>query len=288
MIVAILGGRLFDTDQNTISASIPQILESLDVVHRRHSMPEKEHAALELTSYVSRVIKPKHLIAADRLAIECALVRSNTLSQPPVPCHVPESSTSESELDRLYPHAQLNAEVQFKSRLGESLWAKLSQTAKSEFVHGEFYYIMASKAEVEHGDFNSFVMSFSRGLLSEIQQSLNGPLAKNPKLRGEFKNQFGLDWGKESPEWGEILRYMDSLHANAATEFGRALSKQRVRLDRLDDLRTPFEEMRDPRNHAAHTGRRIDREQAAALHDLVMNKGLLRNVVEFFPKPTPR
>jgi len=286
--VATLGGRLFNKDQNNISASIPQILQSLYDLHRRHPMPEKERAVLEFVSYVSREKKPKHLAAADRLAIDTAMVRLKNLSHLAVSCGSTEPNTSESDLDRFYPLVLHNAELNLKSLLGEALWARLSQTAKREFKHGEFHYIIACSQEGEGGDFNSVVMSFSRGLLAEIHESLKGPLTRRHTPRGEFRDQFGPIGGNENPEWGDILRYMDNFQANANPSLVTELLSQGVQLNRLDELRKPFEDMRKLRNDAAHTMRRIDRERAAVLHDLLMNKGLIRNVIKFFPKPPRR
>ena len=147
---------------------------------------------------------------------------------------------------------------------------------------------MACSQEGEGGDFNSVVMSFSRGLLAEIHESLRGPLTRQPTLRGEFRDQFGPIGGNENPEWGDILRYIDNLQANANSSLARAFLSQGVQLNRLDELRKPFENMKKLRNDAAHTTRRIDRERAAVLHDLLMNKGLVRDVVKFFPKPVLR
>jgi len=103
IIVATLGGRLFDRDQNTISASIPQILQSLYDLHRRHPMPEKERAVLEFVSYVSREMRPKHLAAGDRLAIDTAMVRMKKLGHRAVSCGCAEPNTSEFDPDRFCP-----------------------------------------------------------------------------------------------------------------------------------------------------------------------------------------
>lgn len=279
VIVAVLLGRLL----NQVSANglppIQRVLMALNALHRRYpSMPEKERAALEMVNYVYRKLKPDHLTAtaadhltataADRLAIETALERLK----------IPTQSQ-----DEIGPHLQDGVEGNLKSRLGEALWAKLSEAAKSEFTHGEFYYQFASAMEGEKGDFRSFVMAYSGGLLAEIQESLRGSLTRNSSLRREFRDQFG---GEEHPEWGELIRYMDNIDKNAATPLGTALMAQGIQLHRLGNLRESFEYMKDIRNKAAHTKgkERIDREEAAVLHDRFFNKRLIKNVVDIFHK----
>src|SRR5208337_1195763 len=237
IIVATIGGRLFDRDQNTISASIPQILQSLYELHRRHPMPDKERAVLEFVSYVSREVRPKHLAAKDQLAIEMAMVRLKKLGHPAVSSDSAEPNISEFDPDCFCPILLHKAEGKLKSLLGETFWARLSQPARKEFKDGELHYIMACSQEGELGDFNSVVMSFSRGLLAEIDESLKGPLTRQPTLKGEFKDQFGLIGGNENPEWGDILRYMDNFQANANPSLVKALLCQGVQLNRLDELR---------------------------------------------------
>jgi hypothetical protein len=171
------------------------------------------------------------------------------------------------------------------SLLGESLWARLSQTARDQFKYGEFHYIVASKLEGEGGDFNSFVLCYSRGLLSEIHESLFGPLRKDYSLKGEYMSLFGET---DHPEWPQLVRFICDLEKHADLKLVKRLLAQRVALDRLISQKVPFEMMKSCRNKAAHPKDRIDREEAAVLHNLLMNKGLIRSVVEMFPKVTRR
>ena len=285
VIVATLGGLLFDKHQRHITASFQRVLVSLIDLHRQHPMPERERAALELVKHVYRKVKPEHLTAADRLAIETAIGRLNTLVQGADAKDSLHEGSPESSVNGIEPFLVDQMEPYLNHDLGDSLWSRLSPRAKDHFKHGEFYFSLASKAVGEKGDFNSFVLAYSRGLLVEIQESVRGPLSRDPSLKREFLAQF---CEKDYPEWGQLLRYIDDVHKHATTRLGKALMAQRVQLDRLETLREPFAEMKALRNDAAHSGMRIDRERAIVLHDSLINKGLIRTVVKFFPKPVRR
>ena len=233
VIVAVLLGRLLDQDCYTAPISIQRVLEALNALHRRHpTMPNKERAALEMVSFLDQTLKLEHLTAtaADRLAIKTALERLKMPTQP---------------LGNIGPQLLDGMEGNLKSSLGEALWAKLSEAAKSEFKHGEFHYQFASTMEGEKGDFRSFVMAYSRGLLAEIQESLRGPHTRNTLLKREFRDQFGVE---EHPEWGDILRYMDKIIQNAATALGKRSGS------RSQD-KSPRESARVNRIHESSEGR---------------------------------
>jgi hypothetical protein len=286
--VATLGGLLLKKDYGNIEASIQRVLESLAELHRRHPMPQKERVALELIRYIYRELKPEHLTAADRLAIESAIGRLDNLARHAEPKSSPWESSpqergSEAQSIEISPLLVNQMEPYLTRMLGESLWSKLSSVAKDQFKHGQFYFMLASRFEGEGGDFSPFVMAYSRGLLAEIRESVRGPLGKDQTLESEFRDQFG----KMSPEWSELIRYMDDLPRHGKTGLGRALLAQRVRLNHLEDLRKPFEELRALRNRAAH-GPRIDMEKAIFLNNLLLSEGFIRTVVEYFPKPTRR
>jgi hypothetical protein len=285
VIVATLGGLLFQDFHCIRGASIHQCLEALRTLHRQEPLPEKELAALRFVEYVYRGMEPKHLTAADRLAIETALTRLDKLSPSASPGGISEAKAPGTPPEPIAPVLLKRAEAQLRSLLGEPLWARLSAISKEEFTHGEFYYMFANMAEGERGDFNSFVSSYSRGLLAEIQESIRGPLARDESLTGEFRAQFG---GTDYPEWGEIIRYLDYRISCINSKLTKALLAQRVQLNRLDELRGFFEKMKRWRDRAAHTGRRVDRESAAVLHDLLIRAGSIQTVVDFFRKPPRR
>ena len=198
VIVATLAGLVFKKHQGYISASIQRVLEALRGLHRRHPMPEKERAALDTVSYFLRTVKLEHLTAADRLAIEASVPRLEALRQQDAASSTTEPNAPQSPLERAGPPHLAHAEACVRSLLGEALWARLSRTARDKFKEGELLYWAVSEADGERGDFDGFVMPYSRGLLAEIQESIRGPLVKDPSLRKEFRDQFG---GKDDPEW---------------------------------------------------------------------------------------
>jgi hypothetical protein len=285
ILAVLLAGLLFEKIPGYIPLSIQRLLKDLSDLHKSGLMPDKRRAAVELAKYVYQKMNPDYLTAADRLAItkavqESAGVPEGVASFEPSSVESPASST-----EQIHPSNLNNAEDYLKTQMSEATWARLTPKAKTEFTHGEFYYIMASKAPGASGNFDGFVMHFSKGLLADIQESLRGPLHKTPSLKGEFLAMFGQT---DHPEWSELIVFLNNLDRIAGTTLGKRLLGQRVALRRLGELREFFEKMKSCRNKAAHTRDRIDREEAAVLHDLLLNKGLVRTVVEFFPKAPRR
>jgi hypothetical protein len=287
VIVATLAGLLFSNSRRHgfTTATIHDVLESFSKLHLDGSMPEKRLAALELISRVYLEGKFEHLNAADRLSIETALNGLKRRNQLEALTDPPRPNDPEMPAAGMAPILLARAEKVLRPLLGESTWSKLSMTARSQFEHGEFHYLVASQFEGERGDFTGFALCYSKGLLYEIQESLKGPLRKDPSLKDEFYMRFG---GTNHPEWGQIIRFIDDLDAYHGSKLVRELLTQRVALDRLATLRAPFQKMQACRNKAVHTKDRIDREEAVMLHVLLINDGLIRRVVESFPKAPRR
>ena len=244
------------------------------------TMPEKKKAALEMVKHIYREKDLGNLTAADRLAITKALEDTMGSADTISMAEPSSDESSQSSSKPINPTLLNQAEVYLKTQISEATWAKVSSKAKNDYKHGEFMYIMASRSEGELGNFDSFVMHYSNGLLADIHESLRGPLFKNKAHKREFLAVFGKDY----PEWPELLRFLDDLEKIAGTTLCTCLLSQGVALHQVRILREPFDTMRSCRNKAVHAKDRIDREQAAVLHDLLLNKGLVQKVVEYFPK----
>ncbi len=282
VIVATLAGLLFRRNNGEIEASIQSVLEAFEKLHRDHSMLEKERLALELMSSVYSEIRPERLTAGDRLAIVTSLGRLRSVKESSAATPPLLPNALDSPRDRIDPALLKQSESYVRGTLlSETVWAKLTTTGRHNFAIGEFHYIIGSKLEVEVEHFNIFAHCYSNGLLGEIQESIRGPLAKDRSLEVQFRDQFG---GKEKPEWSEILRFVDDLRNNGRTQLVKTLLSHGVRLDRVSSLRAHFERMRDYRNNAAHMQRPINRRDAAELHHLLFEEGLVRSVIECFPK----
>jgi hypothetical protein len=281
IIVALLAGRLFNKITECEPPSIKELLDKLENIHTKGSQPHKARAALEMIRYVSQGQKPGHLTAADRLAISKSIKVLEIITEVGSVTDGPPSEASEPSGATINPILLDQAEMHLESLLGKVTWERLSRKAKDHFKHGEFFYTIASIIEGEGGDFGSFVRSFSHGLLAEIQDSIKGPLAKDRSLKAEFWKLLG---GTKHPEWGEILRFLADLEKNDGSKLVTRLIAQGVKLNQLSSLKKHFETMRSCRNKAAHTWDRIDREEAAVLHNLLINGGLIKKVVECFPK----
>jgi hypothetical protein len=287
VIAATLAGLLFTESKRHgfISASIQQVLESLDRLHRSGSMPEKYAAALELLSDKYSDGHFGNLIAADRAAIQKAIESLKSLRRIAAGGGSSRPDDGYAPLKRISQILLTDAENSLRLPLTEAVWSRLSPKAKNEFRNGEHHYRFARDQEGEGGDFNSFVNCYSKGLLSEIQESLKGPLMRDPSLQNEFRTLFGED---VAPEWGRLVRWIDTHGTQAAPKLTTKLLAQGVKLNRLDMLRAPFKRLKVCRNKAAHTADRVDREEAAVLRDLLLNKGLIRDVVEIFRKAPRR
>jgi hypothetical protein len=287
IIAVLLVGRLFDTSSSSWIElpSVQELLNALTEIHRIGTTPEKKMAVLEATKYFCRKVNPGHLTAADRLAIARAVVEATSPSEQTSSVKPPTSHVGD-EQDRDVPRILLeHSELFLKSQIGELTWAKLSTRAREEFRLGEFLYIIASKQAGEGGTFDSFVLHYSNGLLAEIQVSLRGSLSKDHPLKRQFPDLLGE---REPPEWGRLARLALEANQVARTPLGTYLLAQRVAVYRLGELHEFFERMRKWRNVAAHTSSRISRDEATLLHGLLVNKGMIQQIVESFPKATKR
>jgi len=282
IIVVLLAGLLFNKIPHRKAPSIQRLLAALSDLHRCDSDPHKLRAALGIVKYVYQKMNPDYLTAADRLAITKAI---EDASRPPTGVSLVESSPKGSTSEQIDPSLLNQAEVYLKTQISETTWARLTPKAKNEFKLGEFLYIMATKPEGEGGNFDSFVLHYSKGLLAEIQESLRAPLLKDQSLKGQFLAVFG---GQERPEWAQLLRFISDLENVAGTALGKRLLSQGVVFPRLRELRDFFEKMKALRNRAAHSGSRINRDEATLLHGLLLNKGGIQSAVECFPKPPKR
>jgi hypothetical protein len=285
--VVLLAGRLLNTIAWCEPPSIQRLLEDLDHLRKSGFGSDKVRPALEMAEYVCYELTPDYLTAADRLAIAKALTdrdrptrAESSLSAEPSPHERGPAST-----ELIHSSLLDGVEIPLRSKIGEATWARLSSEAKREFKHAELYYTIATRAEGEGGNFDGFVLHYSKGLLAEIQESLRGPLTRDSSLNATFLDLFG----ENQPEWGQLLTFLDNkLERAAGTILGKRLLAQRVALSRLRELHRDFETIREYRNKAAHTGHRIDREEAIMLHTLLFNQGLIQKVTEFFPKPPRR
>jgi hypothetical protein len=282
--VVLLAALLFDKCHRYEVPSISEVLKGLTDTFRADSTAHKRQAALEMVRYVYQTINPDHLTAADRLAITSSLEYSKTQNEVISPAVPPSTPPPQVLTEQDYPSLLAGVEADLKQKITEAIWARLSPVSKDEFRHGELAYITATKVEGEGGNFKPFVMHFSMGLLEHIQESLKGPLVREPSLRPDFHNSLGLSG---HPEWSELLVFMTNLEKVGGTTFGKRLLSQGVALPHLRELRDFFEKMKACRNKAAHTKHRIDREEAAILHDLLLNKGHIQKVVQVFPTPFP-
>jgi hypothetical protein len=281
MIAVLLTGLLFNRPNPSESPTLQELLTVVTDVQKAGTTLHKKRAALEMVKYFQEKVKPGHLTAADRLAISNALSSSLFDNLTPVSTVSPKIGTTTNQD---YPSLYESVEVILKARLTESIWAKCSATAREEFKHGEISYITAKGMEGDAGDYRPFVMAYSIGLLVHIQECIRGPFNKDRKLRYEFYKIFGEE-GK--PEWNELKKFITNFEIVAATAYGKRLLGQKVALRQLGELALPFEEVKKYRNRAAHSGGRIDREDAALFHALLWKKGLLEKVIRYFPL-TPR
>ncbi len=282
ILVVLLAGLLFNKCERYETPSIQQVLSNLTDIYRANSTTHKKQAALDMVRYVYVKMNPDYLTAADRLAITKAI---EDASRPPTGVSLVESSPKGSTSEQIDPSLLNQAEVYLKTQISETTWARLTPKAKNEFKHGEFLYIMATKLEGEGGNFDSFVLHYSKGLLAEIQESLRAPLLKDQSLKGPFLAVFG---DQERPEWPQLLRFISDLENVAGTALGKRLLSQGVAFPRLRELRDFFEKLKALRNRAAHSGSRINRDEATLLHGLLLNKGIIQSILECFPKPPKR
>jgi hypothetical protein len=279
IIVVLLAGLLFDRVRGCELPSIQCLIDDLKALHGLGPSNDQKIAALEMVKHVYEVVKPDYLVAADRLAIT-KLIDESTKSQSNLPPRVSTDKGRPNASGPTIDQSLLNqAELHMRKLISEALLARLSAKSKQDLRIGEFLYVLASNIEGEGGGFDGFVTHYSKGLLTHIQESLRGPLRKESSLAGEFLRVFK----KEYPEWSDLLAFMDRLDTMTGTPLYGRLLGQRVALRRLKDLREPFERMKACRNKAAHTKHRIDREEATVLHDLLWNKGLVRQIIESFP-----
>ena len=282
VLVALLAGLLFNTCDHQEDPTIQQLLTGLTVTHRSENTAHRRQAALEGAHYIYETFNPSYLTAADRLAITKAIEmevqgRTGVVSV--------ESSLEGDSIEGVGPALLDQSEIYLKSQIGEAHWAKLSREAQNEFKLGEFLYIMATHVEGEGGNFDSFVFHYSKGLLAEIQESLLAPLHADKSLKHEYYTVFGQH---EPPEWPQLLRLLDDLGRLTGTPYVRRLLAQRVDLRRLGEWRDFFENMRVLRNRVSHSGRRISRDEATLLHGQLLNQGIIRAIVESFPRPSKR
>jgi hypothetical protein len=274
VIVATLQALLFRKHQGLIEPSVRRVLEAFNTLHQDHRMPVKERAAVQAVSYAYRRNILKNLTAADRLSVETWLRTHDELKKAP-------DSPAEG-IDRSLFNG---SETRLKSLLGDATWKRLSIAAREHLILGEFHYVMGSQGNGRSGVLKLAVTCYSSGLLEEIQEWLRRPLLKDRSLKGDLLGLFGRE---DRPEWQRILQFLHEAESTANTPLGKRLMAAGVRFQRMVSLKEPFEQLSKFRNRAAHTRHRIAKREAEDLHDLLFDKGLVRRIVECFPKSVTR
>ncbi len=280
ILVSVLVGLLFNKIQDWETPSLKEILDALTNRFMSDSTGHKKKATVEVIRLVYSENPLDHLTAADRLAIRKWLA-TNSFEQSAVEVATPALSVPLTWQD--YPLLLKPFEVELKTRISEGLWAKCLPVAREKFKEGELRYTVAKEFVGDGGDYKPYVMHYSNGLLEHIQASIKGPLALEPGLKTEFRSIFGQTDHPDHPEWSELINFAKNFEQVAGKPYGKRLMKQGVQLRHLGELILPFVEVRDYRNKAAHTRKKIDREGAALFHDLLWNKRLLEKVIRYFP-----
>ncbi|MFI5387764.1 MAG: hypothetical protein ACHQ50_16775, partial [Fimbriimonadales bacterium] len=280
-IAVLLAGRLFNRAMGDNSPSIQRLLERLKALDRDEPTKQSTRLALAMLKYGHEEIDLDHLTAADRLAVDKAIneLKQNEPTQSIVGTAAP-SGSAVPMIEELLERAATG----LRSSLGETTWARLSQQARDHFKQGELHYTIATAQPGEGGDFKSFVLRFSDGLLQEIQSSLMEPVKKDSALKGKFRELLRAD----DPEWPDILSFLENQYKWKGSELVTRLLAQGVKLKEVASLRDSFRIMKDSRDRAAHTKHRIDREEAALLHNRLVQGQLIAEVVRIFSKPPPR
>lgn len=165
--------------------------------------------------------------------------------------------------------------------LGSRIWSRLSSATKEHLERGELFFACEKTFEGETGSFESPVMSFSKGLLAEFRSTLWDQLLKiqgGKKIKGELCRLFG----NRSPAWRELTEFLDRVKKDEIDDdIVSKLVKRGIRVDKLIDLKSEFEKIKELRNKAAHAAERIDREEACLFHGRLLNSGLMRKVFSY-------
>jgi hypothetical protein len=109
-------------------------------------------------------------------------------------------------------------------------------------------------------------------------------MVKDPSLRKEFRDLFRQD----DPEWPDLLSLLEKEWAWENSNLVGRLLAQRVAVHEIPALRARFRRMQDLRNRASHVSERVDRKQATLLRHLLLQEGLISDVVRIFQKSTSR
>lgn len=268
IVVILLTGQLLGMNGTIRLPSIQRLLDELKNIHRNGSLPNEKTNTLKAIQDIFEKMSPDQLNAADRMAIVKSITGLERTTKS-------ESFTQKSE----------RAETILKTTIGELIWSKLSSKARDLFTSGELQFIIESEKVGEQGNFKSFVMNFSHGLLHEILESIGGPLQRDKTLKEEHIRMFG-----ETTEWNDLINFIDCQNSHIGSRLIPMLMAQRVRLNQIGDLRGGFIKLRDFRNRAAHVnGRCIDRAEADRLHGfLTEDGGFIRIMIEYFPKLVQR
>ena len=209
IIIVLLTGLLYHQIRGDYEPpSIQQVLDALIDLHRNDSFPQNYIAALETIEFFYNFVHrfrqtaTNHLTAGDKLALSKSLEHLKRLRRYNSQSARTNSDIVNSSRNQINIKESAEAESYIREAVGKEVWSKLGGNAKREFRNGEIHYRFAERFEGETGDFNAFVMAYAKGVLVQIQESLKGPLLKNPSLSAEYSSIFA---DNKHPEWREIL-----------------------------------------------------------------------------------
>lgn len=273
--IVVLAGHLLHghmwTNATNISSVICRIQQLLPTVHGKIAA-----RCIAFAGQVLREISPRHLKAADRLAIQSAL-ESTTGGSDEEGIDEEALALASDAVAIDYGSELSDSEDVCKQLIGEQLWELLTQETRRYFARGHLNYLKEFCLPGEEGDFGGAFLQFSNGLQKEIHEKLVKTLLNCSDVKREVRDAIGQDPSRI--EWASLWRLLEKMSSGQCQKAVKILLASGVRVDSLmtmcGEMVMTLKPMRDANPHF----QRIDREQATILYDKVLKHGLATKIL---------